>query len=194
MKSWLLTRGPRYRMTRKFFRRLSAPYRGNQRNAPWYLRPIQALLAHPVYFSINRRSITGAVALGLFVCVFPFIGHTPVVVAAALLLRVNLPVAVLVTWVANPLTYGPIFYGEYLFGTFLLRAAPLAINLDASWTELIGQLAGTWRPLWLGAVVIGPLLAGTGYLLSNAAWRLTTHWRVRRRSERLHQLLQERRP
>ena len=101
-------------MTRKFFRRLSAPYRGNQRNAPWYLRPFQALLAHPVYFSINRRSITGAVALGLFVCVFPFIGHTPVVVVAALLLRVNLPVAVLATWVANPLTYGPIFYGEYI--------------------------------------------------------------------------------
>ena len=159
MESWLLTRGPRYRMTRKFFRRLSAPYRGNQRNAPWYLRPFQALLAHPVYFSINRRSITGAVALGLFVCVLPFIGHTPVVVVAALLLRVNLPVAVLATWVANPLTYGLIFYGEYLFGAFLLHAAPLEISLGAPWAEFFTQLKKAWRPLWLGAVVVAPLVA-----------------------------------
>ncbi len=171
-------------MPRKFFRRLSAPYRGNQRDAAWYLRPFQALLAHPVYFSINRRSITGGLALGLFVGVMPFLGHTPVVVVAALLLRVNLPVAVLSIWIANPLTYGPIFYGEYLLGTFLLGQPPTALSLDLPWQELIAALAGAWRPLWLGAVVVGVPLAGTAYLLSNAAWRLMTLWRLRRREER----------
>lgn len=174
----------RYRMPRKFFRRLSAPYRGNHDNAAWYLRPFRVLLAHPVYFSINRRSITGGLALGVFVGVLPFLGHTPVVVVAALLMRVNLPVAVVATWVANPLTYGPIFYGEYVLGTYLLRQPPTALSLDLPWPELVTALADAWRPLWLGAIVAGMLAAGTAYLLSNAAWRLMTRWRLRRRGER----------
>mgnify|MGYP003519933322 FL=1 len=175
---------PSYRMPRKFFRRLSAPYRGNQDNAAWYVRPFRALLAHPVYFSINRRSITGGLALGVFVGVLPFLGHTPVVVLVALLMRVNLPVAVLATWIANPLTYGPILYGEYLLGGYLLGHPPSDLSLDLPWQELVAGLAGAWKPLWLGALVTGVLAAGTAYLLSNAAWRLMTRWRLRRRAAR----------
>jgi hypothetical protein len=142
------------------------------------------LLAHPVYFSINRRSVTGGLVLGLFIGVLPFLGHTPVVVVAALLLRVNLPIAIASTWIANPLTYGPIFYAEYLLGNFLMKLPPAALSMDLPWKDLIAALARTWRPLWLGAVVTGLLLAGTAYLLSNALWRLTTQKRLKRREER----------
>jgi hypothetical protein len=171
-------------MPRKFFRRLSAPYRGNQRNAAWYLRPFQVLLAHPVYFSINRRSITGGLAIGLFIGVLPFVGHTPVAALAALLLRVNLPVAVLSVWVGNPLTYGPLFYGEYLLGAFLLELPSPALSLDLPLGELLTRLTDAWRPLWLGAIVSALLLSGAGYLLSNAAWRLMTRWRLKHRAAR----------
>jgi uncharacterized protein (DUF2062 family) len=171
-------------MSRKFLRRLSGPYRGNQRNAAWYLRPFQVLLAHPVYFSINRRSITGGLAVGVFIGVLPFVGHTPAAALAALLLRVNLPVAVLGVWVANPLTYGPIFYGEYLIGSLLLDLPPTALSLDMPIGELFSRLAGAWRPLWLGALVLAPLVAGSSYLLSNTAWRLMIRERLKRRAAR----------
>ena len=173
-------------MPRKFLRRLSAPYRGNQRDAAWYLRPFQVLLAHPVYFSINRRSITGGLAIGLLIGILPFVGHTPVAALAALLLRVNLPVAVLSVWVGNPLTYGPIFYGEYLLGAFLLELPPTVLSLDLPLGELLARLTGAWRPLWVGAIVSALLLSGTGYLLSNAAWRLMTRWRLKLRAARRH--------
>jgi len=171
-------------MPRKFIRRISAPYRGNQRDAAWYLRPFQVLLAHPVYFSINRRSITGGLAIGLFIGILPFVGHTPAAALAALLLRVNLPVAVLSVWIGNPLTYGPIFYGEYLLGAFLLELPPTALSVDLPLGELITRLASAWRPLWLGAILSALLLSGTGYLLSNAAWRLMTRWRLKHRAAR----------
>jgi hypothetical protein len=171
-------------MPRKFFRRLSAPYRGNLDRSPWYLRPFRALLAHPVYFSINRRSITGGLALGVFVGVMPFVGHTPAVVVAALLLRVNLPVAVLATWIANPLTYGPLFYGEYQLGAWLLGAPVPDLDWDLPWQEMVTRLVGAWRPLWAGAIVTGLLLAGFVYAGGNAAWHLMTRWRLRRRVAR----------
>ena len=171
-------------MPRKFFRRLSAPYRGNHHNPAWYLKPFRVLLEHPVYFSINRRSITGGLALGVFVGVLPFLGHTPVVVALALLLRVNLAVAVLATWIANPLTYGPLLYGEYLLGAYLLQHPPSALSFNLPWQDLVTELVGAWRPLWLGAIVTGVLGGGIAYLLSNAAWRLTTRWRLQRRGQR----------
>lgn len=171
-------------MPRKFFRRLSAPYRGNQREAAWYLRPFKVLLAHPVYFSINRRSITGALAIGLFIGVLPFVGHTPAAALAALLLRVNLPVAVVSAWIGNPLTYGLIFYGEYLLGAFLLELPPTALSFDLPLAEMIARLSAAWRPLWVGAIISALLLSGTGYLLSNAAWRLMTRWRLKHRAAR----------
>ncbi|MBL8199369.1 MAG: DUF2062 domain-containing protein [Chromatiales bacterium] len=175
---------PRYRMPRKFFRRLSAPYRGNQDHAAWYIRPFRALLAHPVYFSINRRTITGGLALGLFIGVLPFVGHMPVAIALGLLLRVNVPVAILGTWLGNPLTYGPIFYLEYRVGAWLLGLPRAAMGLDQSWEQWLGQLASVWKPLWLGAIVTGLALAAIGYLLGNAAWRITTRLRLQRRVER----------
>ena len=175
---------PPYRMPRKFFRRLSAPYRGNQHDAAWYLRPFRGLLAHPVYFSINRRSITNGLALGLFIGVLPFVGHMPAVIALGLLLRVNVPVAIVGTWIGNPLTFGPLFYLEYRVGAWLLGLPSAAMDLDQSWDQWLAQLASVWRPLWLGAIATGLAVAGTGYLLGNGAWRLMTRWRLRRRGER----------
>ena len=106
------------------------------------------------------------------------------VVVLALLLRVNLPVAVLSVWIANPLTYGPRYSGEYKLGPFLMKLPPAALSLDLPWKDLIAELAKTWRPLWLGAVVTGLLLAGTAYVLSNLAWRLTTKRRLQHRARR----------
>lgn len=171
-------------MPRKFFRRLSARYRGNQGTTAWYLRPFQVVLSHPVYFSINRRSITGGLAVGLFIGILPFVGHTPLAALAAVLLRVNLPVAILSVWVGNPLTYGPIFYGQYLLGAFLLDLPPAGLDPGLPFGEIVARLAALWRPLWLGAAVSSLTLAGTGYLLSNAAWRLMTRWRLKIRAER----------
>ncbi len=168
-------------MPRKFLRRLSVAYREKHATQPWYLRPFGALLSHPVYFSINRRSISSAMAIALFVAVLPMPGHTPLALVLGLLLRANLPVALLVIWVANPLTYAPILYVEYQLGTYLLGLTPQDFSMDSSWGELLELLGKAWRPLWFGAIVGGLLLAILGYGMTNAAWRANTLWRYRRR-------------
>lgn len=168
-------------MPRKIIRRLNVRYRGNQASNAWYLRPFRAMLEHPVYFSINRRSITGAVALGLFIAMVPLPIHTLLTLLIGLVLRVNLPVAIVVIWVANPLTYAPILYGEYRLGAWLMGLPVQSFNLDQSWTELAQALVQVWQPLWLGALVGGVVLAALGYGLTNTAWSTSTRWRYRRR-------------
>jgi len=168
-------------MPRRFLRRLSVAYREKHETQPWYLRPFGSILEHPVYLSINRRSISRAMAIGLFVAMLPIPGHTPLALILGLLLRANLPVALLVIWIANPLTYAPILYGEYQLGNYLLGVTPGAFSVGSSWAEFRELMARAWRPLWFGAVVSGTLLAVLGYGLTNAAWRINTLRRYRRR-------------
>jgi uncharacterized protein (DUF2062 family) len=170
-------------MPRKFLRRLSVAYREKHEQQPWYLRPFASLLHHPVYLSINRRSISKAVAIGLFVAMLPIPGHTPLALLLGLLLRANLPVALLAIWVVNPLTLAPILYGEYLLGNYLLGVTPGDFSLGSSWAEMRTLMARTWRPVWFGAIVSGLLFAVLGYGLTNAAWRAHTLRRYGRRIE-----------
>lgn len=168
-------------MPRKFFRRISRQYRRKQGPRPWYLRPFQALLEHPVYFAANRRSIAGGIAIGLFVGLLPMPGHTPVALIAALLLRVNLALAVVTIWIANPLTYAPIFYLEYQLGALILGEPPGGFTMEFTWQALASNLAGVWKPLWLGALIAATVASLLGYLLTSAAWRWSAALHYRRR-------------
>jgi uncharacterized protein (DUF2062 family) len=170
-------------MPRSLLRRLSVAYREKRARQPWYLRPFAALLHHPVYLSINRRSISKGMALGLFVAVLPMPGHTPLALLLGLLLRANLPVTLLAIWIANPLTYAPILYGEYQLGSYLLGVKPGEFSVGTSWAEFSTLLERTWRPLWFGAIVSGLLLAALGYGITDAAWRVHTRRRYRNRIE-----------
>lgn len=140
------------------------------------------MLAHPVYFSINRRAIARGVALGLFIAFMPLLGHIPLVLVLGLLFRVNLPVAGVVIWVANPLTYGIIFYFEYRLGLLLMNRPPG--ELPADWAALLESLSMAWQPLLIGALVVGFASAAIGYLLADFAWRAATRWRYHRRLQR----------
>ncbi|MEE8307405.1 MAG: DUF2062 domain-containing protein [Gammaproteobacteria bacterium] len=96
-------------MPRRFFTNVSTRFK-KKREHPWYLKPFDYVLAHPVYFSTTRRAVGGALWIGLFVGLLPIPGQTLVAVLAALWMRVNMPVAVITIWVSNPVTFVPIFY------------------------------------------------------------------------------------
>ena len=172
-------------MPRRFFRQVSDNYRpkGEQ---PWYLRPFQALLAHPTFFSVSRRSVCGALWVGLFIGLLPLPGQTIIAPLLALLLRVNLPVAIVSVWVTNPLTMLPIFYFEYQLGCLILdlplQVQPLDINL--SWDWLARELQDKWRPLLLGSFITATLTASIAYVTVSVVWRtlVTIRYRKRRAS------------
>lgn len=169
-------------MPRRYLRRISRQFRRNR--TAWYLRPFSAALRHPMYFAVNRRSITGALAIGVFVSMLPVPGHTPIALIVALLLGVNLGVTALAAWANSPLTLVPVFYFEYRFGAWLLRmpSRPWPESVTAEW--LRAQIAFIWKPLFLGALITATLVAGLLYLGVNAIWRYSSARRLGRRRRR----------
>ncbi len=154
-------------------------------SAEWYLRPFNALLHDPGLWSIHRRGVTKAVAIGLFFAMLPIVGQMALAALVALWVRVNLPVAVAFTWVSNPLTYVPIYYPAYKLGALLLgipqeNSGENPMSIDWLWSELVT----IWKPLFLGSGILAVATAATGFAVLNLAWRLTAFNRLKRRRRR----------
>ena len=107
----------------------------------------------------------------------------------ALLLRANLPVAVVATLVSNPLTYGPIFVLAYRTGSMLLGEAPdaaqeITVEKEAeapladpqTWAERFGAIG---KPLVLGLAVFAVTGGIVTWVLVNLLWLLAARLRPR---------------
>ena len=168
-----------YVMPRRFFRRVSGGYLRKER--PWYLHPFATLLGHPTFLSVSRRSVAGAIWIGLFIALLPIPGQTVIALLAALLLRVNVPIAAITTWVVNPITMGPIFYWEYTLGRMILDLPQRSFEISLSWDWVTSGFVAIWKPLLLGCFISATIVASIGYLTVSVTWRLIVAARYRNR-------------
>ncbi|MFT5394257.1 MAG: hypothetical protein ACI8PT_004467 [Gammaproteobacteria bacterium] len=150
------------------------------------LRMFGRLLANQDLWSVNRRSVARAGAVGLFIAFIPVPAQMVFAAGAAIWLRINLPVAVSMVWVTNPLTIPFIFYGAYRCGSWLLDRPAPSIEFEASFTWLYEQMSTIWAPLLLGSLVLGVVSALVGYLAISVLWRVHVirRWRERRAQKR----------
>ena len=94
-------------MPRKFLRRFLPAAHQIRREGT--LKVFGALLHNPNLWHLNRNSVAGAVSVGLFIAFVPAPGQMVLAAAAAIAVGRNLPIAVLMVWVSNPLTMPPLF-------------------------------------------------------------------------------------
>ena len=180
-------------MPRKFFRRF-LPSHESVRNNPYVAR-LGPWLQHHNLWHLHRRSVAGGIAAGLFAGLIP--GSNPVQFTAgavlAVVFRVNLPLAVLVTLYSNPFTIVPLYFIAFKLGQLALLQGggelhPLAFSLEGKgFTEWIPAalewLASVGKPLVIGLPLLALLLALVGYFAVDWAWRLYVRcaWQSRRR-------------
>ena len=158
-----------------------------------WLRPIHHLLQNPNLWHLNRRSVAGGVALGLFCGLIP--GPLQMLAAALLSiwLRVNLPVALFTTLYTNPLTIVPLYVFAYQIGLWVSGQNQGAIvNIpsfpDVHWHDWFSQVWG-WllalgEPLLIGLPLLASGLALLGYVVVRVVWRIMVISKWRRRSKR----------
>jgi len=147
----------------------------------WFLRPFNALLHDPALWATHRKNVLKAFAVGLFASFMPIPGQTVLSTLAGLWLRVNLPVVVLASWFANPVTIGPMYYACYRVGSWLLDRKPGGFPDAVTFEWLWSEIGRVWQPLLLGCLVLGTVVTALSVLLLNQVWIRMSRQRFRER-------------
>jgi uncharacterized protein (DUF2062 family) len=182
-------------MPRKHFRKY-LPTHSSIHEHRWFGR-FGRFLTHPNLWHLNRHSVAGGFAIGLFAGLVP--GPLQMLTAAllAIPLRKNLPVALVTTLYTNPFTIAPLYLLAYGYGRLLLGAGhqPMAVQpYDWDWAHSIDSARALmhWAlalgpPLGVGLLALALTLAAAGYCAVQLAWRayVIRAWRSRgkRRSQ-----------
>ena len=181
-------------MPRKFFRKYLPD--ADAVRASRLVAPFGGWLHHPNLWHLNRRSVPGAVAIGLFCGLIPGPLQMLGALALAVPLRKNLPVALIVTLYTNPFTIVPLYLLAYGYGQLLLGATQAAASVEPflwDWGDIGASLRGlaAWtmslgKPLAVGLVALASTLAAVGYVAARLGWRfyVVSAWRARARRRR----------
>jgi uncharacterized protein (DUF2062 family) len=181
-------------MPRKFFRRYLPNAAEVRRNR--LVAMFGSLLHHPNLWHLNRDSVAGAVAIGLFAGLVPGPLQMLTALALAIPLRRNLPVALLMTFYSNPFTIVPLYLLAYGYGSLLLGGGHGAAKIepfDMDWanfldsmSRMLGWSLALGKPLLIGLVALAVTLAALGYAAVQLGWRayVVLAWRARAKRRR----------
>lgn len=128
---------------------------------PW-LKPFAGRLLDPQLWQLQHEAVARGVAVGVFWAFAMPVAQMVVAVVHCIWWRANIPLAISMTLVTNPLTIGPWLWLAYQLGVLLLGET-LA---DSGWQ---GFAALTWLaefglPIMLGMGIFAVAGAAAGYL------------------------------
>jgi uncharacterized protein (DUF2062 family) len=127
----------------------------------------------PQYFSTNRRMISRGVLLGLFIAFIPMPMQMATVLLFVPFFRFNVPIALAMCWLSNPFTMPPMYYMEYLTGSFFLGIEPEPVELTLEWFK--DNLDKIFIPLYFGTALYSIFGSLAGYWAVNHFWKESVH-------------------
>ena len=149
-------------------------------------------LHHPNLWALNRCSVAGGFAIGLFAGLIPGPLQMLSAVLLAILFKRNIPVALATTFYTNPFTIAPLYLLAYGYGRLLMgnghraEVEPFIWNWSdwgGSFRELMEWAISLGPPLAVGLVALALTFAFLGYFAVRFGWRLyvVLAWRARAR-------------
>ncbi|SMN16353.1 FIG01199889: hypothetical protein [uncultured Candidatus Thioglobus sp.] len=131
-------------------------------------------------WNFNRKSISKAFAVGLFCAFVPVPFQMLLAAPASIIFGANLPLAIALVWITNPITIPPIYYGCYKLGAWILGVqieTDFVMSLEYAW-----QVFDTiWQPFLLGCLIFSVVSSIIGYFSVQLIYR----YRVYRRLSKL---------
>jgi len=151
------------------------------------LKIFGTLLLEPNLWHMNRKSVSTAFFIGLFIMWVPLPSQMILAAGAAIIMRCNLPLSVVLVWITNPLTMGPMFYVAYLLGNIMLGLSPTHIEFEASFHWIEEQMSAIWQPFLLGCFTLGIVSGSLGFIGIRVLWRLHIIQYLKDKRQRLKQ-------
>ena len=125
------------------------------------------------YLATNRRMVARAVFIGIFIAFIPMPMQMLAVLAFMPLLRFNVPIALAMCWLSNPFTMPPMYYMEYLTGTFLLGIEVVDVEMSIEWfSENIDDI---FIPLYVGTFFFSSISSSLAFWAVNHFWHGSVH-------------------
>lgn len=131
-------------------------------------------------FNESPYRIAMGCACGIFCSVLPIVGQTFLSMIAARLLKASVIASIPWSFISNPLTTLPLWYGGYRLGSWIMPGKHKPLSNDEihalmqnfaqmDWTQSLSLLSTeVWKalqPLWLGTVVTGLVMAVPSFIL-----------------------------
>ena len=127
----------------------------------------------PEFLQANRKMLSRGILLGIFIAFIPMPMQMALVLAFMPFFRFNVPIALAMCWLSNPFTMPPMYYMEYLTGSFFLGTEIGDVSISLEWFK--ENLDDIFIPLYVGTLfysVFGSLLAYWGV---NHFWKSSVH-------------------
>jgi uncharacterized protein (DUF2062 family) len=135
------------------------------------------------YLSTNRKMVSKAVLIGLFIAFIPMPMQMAAVIAMMPFFKFNVPIGLAMCWLSNPFTMPPMYYMEYLTGSFFLGTKVQPVEMTLKWFS--DNIENIFIPLYTGTLFYSVFGSLAGYWLVNHFWKDSVHKdRKKHRSQR----------
>lgn len=131
------------------------------------------------YLSTNRRMVSKAVFIGLFIAFIPMPMQMALVLAMMALFKFNVPIALAMCWFSNPFTMPAMYYMEYMTGSYILGSEPLEVQMTIEWFS--DNINNIFIDLYTGTLFYAVICSFSAYWLVNHLWKSSVH-----RDKKLH--------
>ena len=131
------------------------------------------------YLSTNRRMVSKAVFIGLFIAFIPMPMQMALVLAMIPFFKFNIPIALAMCWFSNPFTMPAMYYMEYMTGACILGSEPLNVEMSIEWFSK--NIDNIFIDLYTGTLFYASIVSFSAYWLVNHFWKSSVH-----RDKKLH--------
>jgi uncharacterized protein len=134
------------------------------------LRFLGEKIYSPNLWYLNRSSVSRAFAVGLWAMYTPPLPWQQVIAAiGAVYFGANLPIAVALVWITNPLTWLPLYYIAYEVGAIALNSATFSFEQFSEFFD-IEKVMSLGAPLLVGCLILMHVGALIGYFGIQWLW------------------------
>ena len=125
------------------------------------------------FLAANRKMISRGAVLGIFIAAIPMPMQMAAVLLFMPLFRFNVPIALAMCWLSNPITMPPMYYMEYELGSFMLGIKAQPVELTLEWFS--NNMADIFIPLYFGTFIFAVVSSISAYWAVNHFWKSSVY-------------------